>query len=227
MAGSLAGELLPLLGSRSGERHVDHPLRGELLRVEDGPRVIHRFTGDLGPTQLEPGAALVGKDEVRLEASSGRRRCAFGDAKDRMEVQLSCLADHADSLIRVDYTGEFHDDPPFPGSLKRRLAHSELVNAAPQHLKGAIGGVRVGPAVRGIPGLECDLCSTAQVQAQSHGSEDDDGDGRPDGQKDDQNSTPKMFGHRRTSSSAARRVVPRPISGERERWSAGPADARE
>jgi hypothetical protein len=112
-----------------------------------------------------------------------------------MEGELCGPADDRHGLLGILDPWKFDDDPPLPGTLEARLGHTQLVDPAPEDLERPADGVRVNPSLRGVSGLEDDLGSAAQVEAEAGWTSRNDRHGRPDHKEDGKGAPPQMWGH--------------------------------
>ncbi len=91
-----------------------------------------------------------------------------------MEGQLRGTAQDVCGLLRVLHPGQFDEDAVVAGADKGGFGDAERVDAAAQHLQGAVGGRAVGVGGGGGPGLEHDLGAAPQVESEAdrHGDGD-------------------------------------------------------
>lgn len=81
-----------------------------------------------------------------------------------MERERRRAPDDLGGLLGFLHVGEFDDDPPLAAAVQGRLGDPERVDAAPQHLERAVGGLRVGDDGGGIVGFEHELGATAEIE---------------------------------------------------------------
>lgn len=94
-----------------------------------------------------------------------------------MEGELGGAAEDIGSLGRVLHSGQFDDDPVAAGAREGGFGDAQCVDAAAQHLQGAVGGFAVGVSGGGGAGLQHDLRAATQIESEV------DGDGEGDEQR--------------------------------------------
>jgi hypothetical protein len=109
-----------------------------------------------------------------------------------VEGELSGAAEDLDGFLGVGHAGQLDDDAPLARPGQRRLAHAELVDPAPDHLQGLVGGAGVGLGQLAVSGLEHYLGAAAQVQAQVRRS----GGNEPPGYRENREGENRAHGRR-------------------------------
>jgi len=137
----------------------DGPARA-LLGVELGGGVLDAGAGETLRAEGERSALFVGERPV---ATAG----PAAGLLDRVETELSGLADDLGRLARVLDVGQFDDDPVFAGAGQGRFGDPERVDALAQHLHGAVGALPVRLRGGGVLGLEHHAGAALEVEAES------------------------------------------------------------
>ncbi len=171
--GGLRGQAaprVPTVGALEVDRDVP---AGALGRVVGrlGPRDLVTLHG--GRAEDQPLAGLVGDDRLAVL----RLGLGSGHADDGVEAQLRGAADDSRRLTLVLHTRQLDDDAVLARTGQRRLGHAERVDAATHDLERPVGGFRVGLHRRGVVGLQHDLRTATQIEAEARLGGDGKGDG--------------------------------------------------